>query len=235
METPLLTKRQLRIFDSIVDEYTKTAVPIASQSLIGKSGLRVSSATIRNEMRALEEAGFICQPHTSSGRIPTEEGYRFFVQNSIQKELSHSPAVRKMESLLPELRDEDPRMHMKSLARALASLSLNAAIVAFGPHDTYYTGVSHLFTKPEFGSLEHVAQISNIIDHLDEHIPDLFSKTLHDVTILVGSENPLSSFCSIIVTPYRHQNTDGLFGIFGPMRMDYRQNYSFVHAATRFL
>jgi len=80
-----LTSRQKIILSLIVHEHTRTAQPVASKTLIEDFGLQISSATVRNEMNTLTELGLIRQPHTSAGRVPTEEGYRFFVSNLVQQ------------------------------------------------------------------------------------------------------------------------------------------------------
>lgn len=80
-----LTSRQKIILSLIVHEHTRTAQPVASKTLIEDYGLPISSATVRNEMNTLAELGLIRQPHTSAGRVPTEEGYRFFVSNLVQQ------------------------------------------------------------------------------------------------------------------------------------------------------
>ena len=79
-----LTDRQKIILSLIVHEHTRTAQPVASKTLISAYNLKISSATIRNEMNTLTELGFLRQPHTSAGRVPTEEGYRFFVSKLVQ-------------------------------------------------------------------------------------------------------------------------------------------------------
>ena len=79
-----LTDRQKIILSLVVHEHTRTAQPVASKSLISGYNLKISSATVRNEMNTLTELGFLRQPHTSAGRVPTEEGYRFFVSNLVQ-------------------------------------------------------------------------------------------------------------------------------------------------------
>jgi len=76
-----LTPRQQAILRLVVHSYVATAQPVSSKSLIGKGMLNVSSATIRNEMAALEEMGYLTHPHTSAGRVPTDQGYRYFVEH----------------------------------------------------------------------------------------------------------------------------------------------------------
>src|ERR1043165_5900694 len=82
-QLPELTKRQEDILSLIIRSYTQTPEPVSSKFLVENSSLNVSSATIRNEMAALEDLGYISAPHTSAGRIPTENGYRYFVKRLI--------------------------------------------------------------------------------------------------------------------------------------------------------
>ncbi|GAB4580444.1 MAG: heat-inducible transcriptional repressor HrcA [Anaerolineales bacterium] len=76
---PLLTERQKIILALIIHEHTRSRQPVGSKNLIEQYALDMSSATVRNEMSALSEMGYLRQPHTSAGRVPTEEGYRYFV------------------------------------------------------------------------------------------------------------------------------------------------------------
>src|SRR3989338_11285598 len=83
-----MNKRQELILKTIIKEYIKTALPIGSEGLVDKYNLDISAATVRNEMAELEEAGFIAQPHTSAGRIPTEKAYNFYLENLGEKKLN---------------------------------------------------------------------------------------------------------------------------------------------------
>ena len=75
----MLDERKLTVLRAIVEDYVSTTEPVGSKTLVDRHHFDVSSATIRNDMAVLEELGFIAQPHTSAGRIPTEKGYRLFV------------------------------------------------------------------------------------------------------------------------------------------------------------
>jgi heat-inducible transcriptional repressor len=81
MEEVMLSVRAGRILNSIVGQYINRALPVPSQSIAGDSGLRVSSATIRNEMAYLEQEGYLIRPHTSAGCIPSDKGYRYYVES----------------------------------------------------------------------------------------------------------------------------------------------------------
>ena len=79
-----LSERKMQILRTLIDDYIKTAQPIGSRTISRKHALGVSSATIRNEMADLEDMGYISQPHTSAGRIPSDKGYRFYVDHLMQ-------------------------------------------------------------------------------------------------------------------------------------------------------
>lgn len=72
--------RKLKILAAVVDEYIRTGEPVGSKAIAGKPGIKVSSATIRNDMALLEQLGYLEQPHTSAGRIPTYAGYRLYIE-----------------------------------------------------------------------------------------------------------------------------------------------------------
>ena len=85
----MLTQRQIDIFKAIVDEFTRTAEPVGSKTLMNLLDFHCSSATIRNEMAVLEDVGLLEKTHTSSGRIPSRKGYRFYVEHLMEKELDN--------------------------------------------------------------------------------------------------------------------------------------------------
>src|ERR1700686_3239615 len=77
----MLDDRKAAILRAVVEVYIETAHPVGSSHVVRSAAIDISSATVRNEMAALEREGFLVQPHTSAGRIPTDKGYRFFVDN----------------------------------------------------------------------------------------------------------------------------------------------------------
>ena len=81
----MLTPRRIEIFKAVVDEFIKTAEPVGSKTLQKKYNLQYSSATIRNDLLALEEMGYLEKTHTSSGRIPSTAGYRFYCENLLNE------------------------------------------------------------------------------------------------------------------------------------------------------
>ncbi|MEY2406893.1 MAG: heat-inducible transcriptional repressor, partial [Acidimicrobiaceae bacterium] len=130
-----LDERKAAILRAIVEEHISTAQPVGSQTIARSRGLGVSSATVRNEMTVLEREGFLVQPHTSAGRVPTDRGYRFFVDN-FERQPGLAPAQRRAVSdfftlfasahqVLEDLLNETSQL--------LARVSTHTAVVV-GPH-----------------------------------------------------------------------------------------------------
>lgn len=227
-----MNQRQADIFKTIVQTFIKTAVPISSQQVLAVSKLDVSSATVRNDMAALEQQGLIAQPHTSAGRIPTELGYQLYVEDYLTKKKLSQKQIAALQEFL---QDQQAEYTMKFLAKALAQFSGLLVFVAFGRDDIYYTGLSHLLAQPEFVNYERVYDISKVIDHMDDVIHSVFDEITHDIQITIGSQNPFSNQTSALLSRYASQGNEGVFGIIGPMRMDYDKNFSLIEYAKEVL
>ncbi|MGV7975369.1 MAG: heat-inducible transcriptional repressor HrcA [Anaerolineaceae bacterium] len=129
---PELTERQKLLLSLIVHEHTRSAQPVGSKTLVEQFTLPISSATIRNEMTVLTELGYLRQPHTSAGRVPTEEGFRFFVSNLTQQ--TTLPAtMRNTISHQFYQAQQDLDGWLRLAASVLASQSQAASIVT-APH-----------------------------------------------------------------------------------------------------
>jgi heat-inducible transcriptional repressor len=124
----LLTTRQKKILSLIVHEHIASADPVGSKILVQKYGMDMSSATVRNEMAALTEAGLLRQPHTSAGRIPTEEGYRYFVRQ-LMNETSLPLAIRATINHQFSQMSNDIQQWMRLAASVLANRTNSASLI----------------------------------------------------------------------------------------------------------
>ena len=125
----MLDDRKLAVLRAIVEDYVSTNEPVGSRALVDRHNLDVSPATIRNDMAVLEEQGYIVQPHTSAGRIPTDKGYRLFVDRlSAVKPLSAAER-RAIETFLAGAYDLDDVV-MRTV-RLLAQLTRQVAVVQY--------------------------------------------------------------------------------------------------------
>lgn len=142
----MLSQRQRRVLSALIEEYVSTALPVGSNTLKSRHRLDVSSATIRNELSHLENEGYLLQPHTSAGRIPTDSGYRAFVDDLLQHELAQEDAAdgEALRGLLESARELDELYERTSAALAAmtdclsvilppSSLSLHILQITFVP------------------------------------------------------------------------------------------------------
>lgn len=222
----MISERKKFILETIIKEYLKTATPVSSGVLVEKYKLDVSPATVRNEMMELEDEGYIYQPHTSSGRVPTEAAYYLFLTDL--PELKNKKELKENEIKLLEQLFKREESAFRQTAKTIAELSSGAVFWAFHKNDLYYTGLSNLFSQPEFKQVNAVCDVSGVIDRLEEIIDDIFEDLADGEQILIGSKNPFGNFLSTVLVKYKHNNQNGVFGILGPMRMDYGRNLALV-------
>ena len=230
--------RQKQLLSAIVELYTKTAVPVGSQALLEHYDFGVSSATLRNDMAALEEAGYLYQPHVSAGRIPTDEGYRMYVEEMMGDEDLSREDQRRLQKELLMLKTKHQRLG-RSTAKLLSALSGNLAVSGIVDKDEYYDfGMRELIDNPEFQEMDELCQLVETLDSLDEKVDGIMLKLKDGETrIFIGNENPIAGIknCSMIVAPYQTDEGRGMLAIIGPKRMDYAKNKSLIEYMRKFL
>jgi len=213
--------RQQKLLKTIIKEHIKTAEPISSGFLVKKFKLPYSPATVRNEMVKLEEEGYIYQPHTSAGRIPTEKAYKFYIENFIHnKREVPEPRLQLKEN--SNIQKENGQS-LKQTARELAAKTGLAVFWAEDEENMHYTGMANLLSQPEFIETQQAISVSRSIDDIEDIVENIFSSLSDEPQIFIGEENPFNATCGSVVVKYRHGGHSGMFGIVGPMRMDYEQ------------
>lgn len=218
-----MDERQELILETIIKEHVASGAPVSSSILVDKYKLDISSATVRNEMAVLEDEGYIIQPHTSAGRIPTEKAYKWFISRLKTEDVAGKEA-KTLENILETTEGKD----FKKLVKTLAEMSGLAVFWALPQQNVYYTGVSNLFLRPELNQAQLLSDFSEVIDNLDETINEYFDDIQSTPAILVGSDGPFGNFCSTIVVKYSIDGHDGVFGILGPLRLDYAKNLALI-------
>ncbi|MBI5254199.1 hypothetical protein HY932_00210 [Candidatus Falkowbacteria bacterium] len=228
------TERQKKLLKKIIEAFVKSAEPLSSGFLVDKIEEKISPATVRNELVALENEGFIFQPHTSAGRVPTEKAYQFYIENYLDKERELG---KKELAALEEIKKQevDDKIKVKNFAKAIANFAKQGVMVTFTECDNYYTGLANIFSQPEFFDKELVVNLSSVIEHLDKRLQDLGKKNFDEPEILIGHENPLGCDCTLIVFKYQLGKFKGIIGLLGPTRMDYQKNYALVKESVKLL
>lgn len=223
--------RQQHLLRLIIDDYIKTAEPVGSKYLVEQYGLDISPATVRNEMGVLEEEGYLRQAHTSSGRIPTEKAYQFYLKELLGKSEKKEEGGKEFGKMAHE---ENKESAVKSIAKRLVEVSGETAIVAFDPNWSFYTGVSNLMQKPEFH--DSVPALAELVDQFDAVVSDMFDRVSHEPQVFIGSHNPFGDQMTTIIVRYDFPNTSGgILGLVGPMRMDYARNLALLEAAKKII
>src|SRR5215831_18100732 len=130
----MLDERKTAILRAVVQEYISTAQPVGSGHVASAPGVNVSSATVRNEMAVLEQEGYLTQPHTSAGRIPTDKGYRFFVDHLAQPGRLDSRRSEEVRAFFDSAHGALEQM-LQDTSRLLSRLTDYAAVVVAPPHE----------------------------------------------------------------------------------------------------
>lgn len=222
-----MTERQAKLLGAIIEQYAEVAVPVGSIILAKLFG--VSSATIRAEMARLEELGYIEQPHTSAGRIPTDKGYRFYVNtltSEAELEQSATPrlisrSVRALDARVATHGDKTDHA-IRSAVDSLVDLTHNLGLATIGDQ-LYMSGMGNLFSQPEFSANpRNVQQIARLLDNLEPWLRE--ASPNEPLNVFIGAENPIgkSSQASLIISRFRSPYSDRSYiGVLGPTRQDY--------------
>jgi transcriptional regulator of heat shock response len=234
-----MSSRRLEILRAIVDEYVATQEPVGSKSIADRHGLGISPATIRNEMAVLEEEGLIKQPHTSAGRIPTDLGYRVFVDKlATVKPLS--PAERRaIETFLEGSSDLEELL--KKSVKLLADITKQVAVVTYpiigdSREKLAVSGTAHLARSGEDLGLT----LSPILEALEEQVVlmRLLDEANSTVNVRIGREQLETNLqsTSLVTVGYGGDSAQiGALGVLGPTRMDYAGSIAAVDAVARYV
>ena len=225
-----MTPRQQAILNAIVEQYAEVASPVGS-TLLAKL-FDVSSATIRAEMAELERLGFIDQPHTSAGRVPTDKGYRYYVNNLTDSEETNAQEPRASKALSTRVQSAGaPERKIRSAVDTLVELTHNLGIATIG-NQLYMSGLSNLFGQPEFMNGLQVQQVARLLDNLEPWLREAAPN--EPLSVYIGQENPIgrAAGCSLIISRFRSPFSDRSYiGTLGPTRQSYRDVMKLVSRA----
>lgn len=228
-----MTDRQAKILHAVVEQYAEVASPVGS-SLLAKV-FNVSSATIRAEMAELERLGYIHQPHTSAGRIPTDKGYRFYV-NSLNEQAEVSTERRAERALAARVGSGGlPERTIRNAVDTLVELTHNLGLATIG-NQLYMSGLSNLFGQPEFMSGHQVQQVARLLDNLEPWLREAAPN--EPLSVYIGHENPIgrTAGASLIISRFRSPYSDRSYiGVLGPTRQQYRDVMGLVARAGKSL
>ena len=231
----MLTKRQQKILNAVIKEYIETGEPVSSQLLEKKHNFGIGSAMIRVEMQKLTDRGYLLQPHTSAGRIPTDKSYRFFVDNLLQKEFPINDRTERIEEIFKE--EGDIFKLASHLTKFLAEETSSLAILNLPERDFIFKeGWEELLKEAESFEQDFFSEFAGAIEKFEEIFNDL--KINSGIRVFIGKENPVKKAknLSVISSRCKLPNKEkATLTLVGPKRMDYNRNLSLVQSLNKFL
>ena len=231
-----MTPRQKKILAAIINEFMESAEAVGSLALSEKYNLGVSPATIRNEMADLIHQGYIKMSHSSSGRVPTSTGYRFYINEIMDDEEPSYIEELEVNRRIFESRFAKERL-VKQSVNVAAEVSRCLAIALLDDVQ-FYSGVSDLIRYPEF---QDIGNFENLLAILENYqiMANMFGRVRgesgKDVKILIGDETELDSMseCGVVFNDFKvHGGEKGVFAIIGPARMNYARIVPLVSLIT---
>lgn len=225
-----ITDRQKDILEKLIGEYIKLAWPISSDFLKKECHLSISPATIRLDLADLTRAGFLEKHYISGGRIPTDRGWRFFVDNLFEKDdfaKNGEKILKEFEEIFKEVNDI---FHFsQEIAKRLASFSANLGLVYSQELGVFWKeGWEKIVKIPEFQNLDYLKKFTELVNDLERNIEkfDFFEKG-EKIKVYIGKESPFKEKKFGIVAGKSLERTT--FVILGPKRMDYNRNIGLIN------
>lgn len=226
----ILTRKN-EILRVTIDQYIATVMPVSSARIVKECSLDLSSATIRNILAELEHEGYLTHPHTSAGRVPTQRGYRYYVDNFISEiQLLEEEKRRIKEEYDRETKEME--LLLDKTSQVLSDMTKYTSIISVDgwDHKLISGGTSFIMGYGDYQNVnKDIRRIKNILAALDEkeRLLELINRDLASkIDILIGHEIKCSDIddCSLAVSKYKCKHgPSGRIAILGPTRMDYNR------------
>ena len=234
-----LDERKNKILKAIIENYIATGEPVGSRTLSKIGGLDLSPATFRNEMADLEDMGLLEHTHISSGRLPTDKGYRYYVENIMPHPIVPTGEKERLKTLI-----EEKTGQMHDLVREIADLYsrlINYTVFSLPPEmseQIVMRGITNFLNFPEYSN---IAKAKRVLDFLDDgtalkNALAPLTTSEQKMDIIIGDENIAEEIkdCSIVVSKYKSKDGRiGTIGVIGPKRMDYSRAIATLDLITK--
>jgi len=215
--------RRKSVLNSAINRYIKNALPVASDDIAEEFDL--SSATIRNIFSELDESGYLKHPYTSGGRVPTDKGYRYYVDFLIQQmELLDEEKQRILKDCRRKIRRLDDAL--ENTSEVISEITHYAGIVSFlqWQDKIFYKGISRILDQPEFKDADKIRLLVRLMEDKGKLLDIVNRDFSGKVKVYIGSELgfPEMENCSLVVSGFKLKNQpSGRLAVLGPMRMEY--------------
>ncbi len=218
--------RKERVLGIVVNEYVKTITPVSSSLIVQEYLPDLSSATIRNILAELEAEGYLTHPHVSAGRIPTQEGYRYYVDNLMAEiKLLEEEKARIRQEYEREVKDLEHLLEKTS--EVLSDVTQYTSIVSVDCWEgrLFCRGTKYIVTYPEYQDIQKIRDILIMLEEKERILSILNQELEKKVKILIGQEiscEMISDSCSLAVSEFKTSlGAHGRIAVLGPTRMNY--------------
>ncbi len=221
-----LQQRKDLILAIVVNQYIKTITPIGSHFITEEFRLDVSPATVRNILAELEEEGYLSHPHTSAGRVPTQRGYRYYVDH-LMNEIQLLEEEKRRIQLEYKRHVDQLEILMEKTTEVISDLTHYTSIISVDGWDSkiILKGTSHVVGYPENTNILKIQAILRILEE-KERLLALINRDLnHKIEIYIGHEMALKEIegCSLAVSSFEKGSLTGRIAVLGPTRMNYNR------------
>lgn len=223
-----ISSRQSEILNLLIEEYIQTAKPVSSERMCQK-GFDLSSATMRIELGHLNDDGYLYQPHISAGRVPTDKGYRFFVDSlrEVKEELDL------MEQLI-EMRKSVVWELLSRLTRLISEEASTFVLGGVPERGVFFKeGWDEVLSEPEFERGDLGVEFARLVGSLQDRSENGYG----ELDVFIGSENPFgpSEEFSLVLSCCPMEDQRSILAIMGPKRMSYDKNIGLMKSVKKFL
>lgn len=227
-----MNERQKQILKTVIEMYAQSSQPVGSTQVVEMVSFPVSSATVRSDMVTLTKTGYLVQPHTSAGRIPTDKGYKVYVEAMMKerKELSHRQQAM-LTAHFKRLKGIQERF--REAARLLSEMSGQVGLLIDDMDQVYMSGLSNIPKLPEFKDESFSEEFMSLLED-PRKLKQVANVSTAGVRVVLGKDNKIIDKGSIVITKF------GLHGkkvisIVGPTRMQYGKALSAVDYIAKIL
>lgn len=228
----MLSERQEQIIKNLVREYIKTAEPVSSKFLAEKYDFGLCPSAIRIEFQNLIREGYLEQPHTSAGRVPTDKAYRFFVDSL--KEKREERIEEELEDIIKGV--EDKFRMASEIAKFIADNSSSFVNLYFAKERlNLKEGLDEIFKEPESRDENFIHGFVNFLENFESNIEKL--KAEPKTQVFIGRESPIpkSKDITLICSECNLPSQKVFITIMGPKRMDYEKNIKLINSLNKVL
>lgn len=230
--------RKDRILAITIEQYIRTVAPVSSAFIVQRLPWDLSSATIRNILAELEEEGYLTHPHTSAGRIPTQKGYRYYVDN-LMEEIQLLEDEKKRIKSEYESESRELELLLDKTSQVISDITHYTTIISVDGWNNkiFCRGTSFIVGYPDPQDIHKISYILNTLEEKEQLLQLLNQNLRKKIEIFIGQEIRLTEIenCSLVVSSYQSHRTSGRVAVLGPTRMDYERVVSAVDYMTHLM